>query len=234
MNRLLITACIFLWLALGHVLGQDSSYHFGLSITSQHNIPRFHKIDTKDDASSFGINAQFDFYYKIDELLQLATGINLSKIRISKIDYSPRFPCDITPAGADIFNSWFEDRYDIVYLGIPFSVKKRIPTGGAQFYLRFGAELLIKVNESKQSLIISKCGEKIELEPNIFNPLASTVLVGQFGIGYEMAINETSQLLVEPQLNYSLTSYFHEDSLVDDVTNNLGLTGVGMRVSFLY
>lgn len=234
MNRLLITTCIFLWIGIAYVLGQDKSYHFGLSITPQKNIPRFQKSELSDSKTTHGVKAQVDFYYDISPSWQLTSGINISTLKISNIDYTPIFQCDLNVDGIqNVFNSWFEDEIDVVYLGIPVSAKRKLWGGENHLYGRLGAELLIKINSDAHS-ILAECGIPGEIDRNVVNQLKGGVLAAQLAIGYEMSFIGNTKLLLEPQLNYSLSSHYREASPIGDLTNNIGVTGIGLRVGVRY
>lgn len=234
MNRLLISTCIFLWLSISHVLCQDKSYHFGLSFTTQYNVPRFQKSELSDSKSTLGVKTQIDFYYDINPNWQLTSGINVSTLKISNLDYTPILQCDISSDGnPNVFNSWFEDEIDIVYLGIPISAKRKLLGGENHLYGRIGAELLIKINSDSYS-ILSECGIPRELDRNVVNQLNAGVLAAQLAIGYEMNFIGNTKIILEPQLNYSLTSHYKEASPIGDLTNNIGVMGLGLRVGVRY
>lgn len=238
MNRKIINIGILLSTLLFvslNTFGQEvRSKHFGISVLPKINKPIFEDSNLGSGKNTNAVDIQFDFFYDYRSRIQFTSGLSLKSLSTSSIDYSAVLPCDVSPNGVEVLNSWYEDRLNIKYLGIPLGVKLKLIGSENHFYSRIGAELLLKVNHTSDSYLI-ECGiNELELEDNIVNTPSNTVITGNFGIGYEMQLSQKLKFYLEPVIGYTITSIYNEAGIIGDLTNNLYILDYGMRIGIRY
>ncbi len=190
---------------------QEKTIHFGLSFNARITHQNFDDSDKNrsDDEFSYAITG--NIYFDLSSKFQLISGLSFSHYKINQLDDFPVFLCDIDPSQGYIpFNSYFKENYKTNYLGIPLEGRWIMGNKANPFFLQFGFEGLFKIalNE-KYTLVECNGASEIEIDlPVDSKEVNDFLLLAKLGVGYEFPINEKMKLFFEPNIEYSLTSFF--------------------------
>lgn len=219
MKKLIISFIIlFLHLSL---FSQDQNEEKRLSKSISVNLKQVDfqsNRETYDDLnSSFGVDLQGSYYYKINNFMELRTGVELSYLTSNSKDYSLVFPCDILGTnGFDEKNSYVKSTLNWFYANIPIELQVTIFDEGKRIYIKGGVDNLFHIFGNSKSFLV-ECGmDRREVSGFTFDP---NFFFGQvnFGFGLEFNINSNANFFIEPNIEYSFSN-------VMDIPTALGET----------
>ncbi|MFK7773332.1 MAG: outer membrane beta-barrel protein [Saprospiraceae bacterium] len=183
----------------------DKKFNKSLSINLK-KVDFQSNINTYDNLnSSFGIDLQAGYYYKIDERWMVKTGLELNYLNSNTRDYSFIFPCDITSSGFNGTQSYARSTMDWFYVNIPLEVQFNLINGKKRIYLKGGIDNLFYLFGDSRSLL-HECGES----PRDFDGFTfdEKRFFGQvnLGVGFEFNLNEERKIYVEPNFEYAFSN----------------------------
>lgn len=222
MKKLIITVIIlFLHLLL---FSQDQNEEKRLSKSISINLKQVDfqsNRTTYDDLnSSFGIDFQGSYYYKINNFMELRTGVELSYLTSNSKDYSLIFTCDFLGVnGFDEKNSYVESTLNWFYANIPIELQFTIFDEGKRIYLKGGLDNLFHIFGDSKSFLI-ECGtDRREVSGFTFDP---KTFFGQvnFGFGLEFNINSKAKFFIEPNMEYSFSNVMDIPTVIGETAKS--------------
>lgn len=234
LKRLLIGIFALIFLVKAYTQSNDK-ISWGLSFTPKVNMVIFDDKDLGRNDTQFGLNIQTSIIYQLNKKLYLESGLLYSLDRLDIVDYTPRLACDfIEGVGYDLYNSWYEDKLDIHYLGLPLQLKYYPSSQSDRFFMRFGMTHLIKISQSGSS-ILSECGiNELELDENIAKKPLSVTNKLSLGFGFEIDSGANTKLMLEPEIAYQPVEIFDDPGFRDPTLNNLRFIDLGLRIGVVF
>lgn len=234
MKKLLIGVFALIFLAKTYTQSSDK-FSWGLSFTPKTSIVIFDDKSLGESNRQFGLNIQPSIIYKFNEQLYLESGLTYSLDKLEIIDYTPKLACDFMgEAGFDLYNSWYEDKLDIHYLGLPLQLKYYPSSQSDWFFMRLGIVHLIRISQSGSSVLF-ECGtNELELDEKIAKKARSSTNKLSLGLGFEIDSGANTKLILEPEIAYQLTAIFDDPGIVGPTLNNLRLIDLGLKVGVIF
>ena len=231
MTKNLSALFVILFLAiLPSAVHAQISLEYGYYITPKWNAFLYERDFVEDEKSGYSLSLGGLIFLRKGNY-ELRTGVSYNIQPVNQIWYWPRFACDIDAFGnSDFTNSYLRDSYTTRYIGIPLNLSY-YSTKHDNFYVNFGAELLLKQRVSFQSYIIECGAEEVEnsTRPTQTFETRNDLTKLSFGIGYTLE-KERVSYFIEPTVNYSLMNLFintsdhsHTNSRVLELGIKLGI-----------
>jgi len=195
-NKSFALLAIF-FLASNIIFGQEErAAHFGIHINPKYTIQIFDEPDLLEKVNAINFSLGLDFYYDITSEFQLRTGLTYFRLDSDQIDFGISFGCDHDGmGGANLENSWIEDRLRVHYIGMPLGIKDKLFGGENYVYLNTAIEVFLKLADSHESVIL-ECGtNEIQFPMGTMFNLQNIYLNSRLGIGYEFGMSKKARLL---------------------------------------
>ena len=223
------TVLILASLLYGNLYGQiEIDYGFHINPKLSKFIYEDNSVSTADKTLTYSLGGIF-FLRK--NQFEISTGINFNRLSINQIDYSPIFGCDINlSSGADIYNSYFRDNYQIYYLGLPVNIFYLF-TKKKNFYIDVGGEFLIRQSEKNKTYLVECGNNERQVSGNPTSKTQNTLFKINSGIGY-LYEKEKYTIFIEPIVEYSITKIYEESGVISDLTNNARSLEFGIKIGF--
>ena len=226
---LIIFFITLLYQARAQELGRVS---FGTSFYAEQAVPLFDATNLTDQNNSFGFRIAIDFYYDLNDRIQFNSGLLYKDLGLNYIDYSPLFPCDSEGDGsADAFSSWFNNEFQIRYLGLPFQVKYKLLGDANHLYIKPGFSLLFKLNDDKVTTVHSCGSPSYEIDASVAFDIKSSALSFNLGIGSELGLSKQIKFIIEPEFEYGITKFFNR---APDAISNSRFLSYGIRTGIRF
>ena len=110
-----LTFLCFLVVTISLFSQNDKNIFWGLSFTPKLSVATFDDKELGESNHQIGTNIQPIIGYKLNNRINLISGLIYQLDRLDLKDYDPLFACDFNGTEFDVRNSWIEDRYNIHY-----------------------------------------------------------------------------------------------------------------------
>lgn len=178
-------------------------------------------------------------YYKLTPLLEIGLGIGLQNINLNKYDFSLLLPCDLETGRTDIFNSYYDTKYQNFYISAPLDISIDLSEKQNHFYIKTGGEFSYQVLTQTFNTL-HECGiakDNFSLPPTapVFESNAPNnyFVTIKTGVGYLFHSSNGRRFFVETFAEYALNDTYDEESLSSFEVNSR-LWGLGLRTGFRF
>lgn len=217
------------------VAQQEDRFSYELYLTPKTAVVFFEDNDLGDYTHNFGLNIQFGVNYQWNDKFAVTTGLKYWADNFSTLDYDAATGCDFDSGSYDPYNSWVTNDFSIKYLGVPLEGRYYFRRQANQLYVKLGYEYFFKVGESRDASLVSCRGEFEQKYPsNIGDQAKNYGTKINFGIGWQITTDSKATITLEPEIAYSTLPVYEEEGIVTDLTNNVRLLDVGLRLGLRF
>jgi hypothetical protein len=185
-------------------------YSFGIEINPWMTKQIFEDPEFGESAQLVGASVAGNVYLNFSSRFSVKSGISLSLLRVSQVDHSITFGCDHDgQGGVDIWNSWSETDFSILYLGLPVAARLSLQDKASHPYVRIGGELRLHLGNRGASYLF-ECGAAnvFQSERPLVDP--ASLIIGAAGLGYELSLKAGRSFYLEPNVEYSANQLFRK------------------------
>lgn len=218
----------------GLLAQQEDRFSYGLFLTPKTSFVFFEEDNQGEYSHQIGLNAQLVVNYQLSDRFAIGTGLKYIADRFSTIDYAVTLGCDFNGMGFDIYNSWFSNEFTIQYLGVPLEGRYYFKQQANRLYVKLGYEYFFKVGESRHAFLVECGNNELPLSSNIGDEPKNYGTKINFGVGWEVATNGKSVLTLEPEAAYSTLPVYEEAGFFNNLTNNIRLLDLGLRLGVTF
>ncbi len=234
MIRSTLSLTLFLLAINGLFAQQEDRFSYGLYLTPKTAFVFFEDNDLGEYSQNIGLNAQFIVHYQWNHKFAISTGIKYTIDRFSTIDYSPLLGCDFNGNGFDLYNSWFTNEFTIQYIGVPLEGRYYFKRQGNRLYVKLGYEYFFKTGESRNTFLVECGNNEISVSSEIGDEAKNYGTKINMGLGWEIASSSKSVLTLEPEAAYSTLPVYEQAGIISDLTNNVRLLDLGLRLGVTF
>lgn len=234
----MIRPSLFLALSLmvinGLLAQQEDPFSYGLYLTPKTSFVFFEDNDLGEYSNKLGLNIQFAVNYRLSDKFAISTGLKYIIDKFSTIDYSARLGCDFDGISFNPYNSWYSNEFTIQYLGVPLEGRYYFKRQGNRLYVKLGYEYFFKTGESRDAVLV-ECGtNELPVPSQIGDEAKNYGTKINLGLGWEVGSSGKSILTLEPEAAYSTLPVYEEAGIISDITNNVRLLDLGLRLGFRF
>ena len=219
----------------GLLAQQEDRFSYDLYLTPKTSFVFFEDNDLGENSNRLGLNMQFAVKYQWNDKFAVSTGLKYTADNFSALDYSPNTNCDFDSGEVDLYNSWTTNEFVIKYLGVPLEARYYFKRQANRLYVKLGYEYFFKIGESRDVSLVSCRGMfESQLPDNIGNQSQNYGTKVNLGIGWEVAKQGKTLLTLEPEVAYSTLPVYEEMGILFDITNNVRLLDLGLRLGLRF
>jgi hypothetical protein len=234
MIRSALSLTLFLIAITGLFAQEEDRFSYGLYLTPKKALVFFEDNDLGEYSQNIGLNTQLVVNYQWSDKFAISTGIKYTIDRFSTIDYSPRLGCDFNGNSFDLYSSWFSNEFSVQYIGVPLEGRYYFKRQGNRLYAKLGYEYFFKIGESRDAFLVA-CGiNETSLSDNIGDEAKNYGTKINLGLGWEIPTSGKAVLLLEPEAAYSTLPVYEEAGIISDLTNNVRLLDLGLRLGVTF
>lgn len=198
------------------------------------NLTDINIMSNDEIYDNYGVELQGGYFYKINDRLFFKTGIGINYFTLEKIENYIIFPCNLEAMfnGNDIHPSFLSTRVNWWYLNIPIELQYDLLNKKQRIYVKGSLNNWVNLADETTSFFHECDAEPRESVGTIGSIYGANSIYGvvNFGVGVEINLSQTMNLLLEPIIGYAFSNIIDIPSGIEEESSrslNFGIqTGI--------